>query len=687
MRKKTFLSFVLIFLVIITVNADEVKKVKLRDSLTKEYSDYTVCRLELNSKEIDFDTPPILYSLEGKTRTLVPIRAIAENLNWTVGWNGATQTVTILNDKKEIELAINDTTVFINGEEKKILDNVPAMIMTKDGISRTLVPVRFVCEEFGLEVGWEQSSHTVLLTEKNENSESSETQYIDNVEKPEKEEKTEKTEDEEDVELIEIGDDESVQKRENKEDEHTSKNYIHKDYTAKDVNPNNIERGIKYSSDEYDENYIDAISIVRDSNYNLVIIKFDKKYKNDIDGIYLSDETLYFDFENTLLSNLKNKRFTGGSILEYDFSNSNDIDTLRSSQFEFDDDKKKARLVMDLKRRIDYRVERDGNEVLIFFGDSEDLDNLDEKDLDKKSRDKNKYSIAYSLCIEYNVVKNGEYSAINFSPYTSMDLELIEKNPSKNLYKFRAEKSHFKIRDFRNNVYDEFIDYYEIIGAENDELDYFDIVVKTKDGVEVYKNPHELKSTSQEIIMKIPSANTSKSDKMTVVIDPGHGGKDPGAVNKNRNVTEVEIIDKIVPYVREYLEEMGYRVLLTRDSNVYSSLYSRVKYSELVEADVLVSFHANVFNKESVQGIEVFRDYSSPKLAKYIYDGMIAQTSAKERGVKFEDLYITREAVLPSCLLELGFISNNEELDNLLNKEYQKKIAKGIAEGIDNFLK
>ncbi len=181
----------------------------------------------------------------------------------------------------------------------------------------------------------------------------------------------------------------------------------------------------------------------------------------------------------------------------------------------------------------------------------------------------------------------------------------------------------------------------------------------------------------------------------TIVIDPGHGGTDRGAKAKPPYCEEKKISLLTARLVKKYLDQLGYHVVMTRNTDAFVSLSDRVEIANQAGCNVFVSVHFNSSRHTSAQGIEVFfsesgeqsRSSSSKKLADSILSRVIRHTSAHSRGVKRGNFYVIRETSMPSVLVEGGFISNDEERAFLKSREYQEKIARGIADGIDLYFK
>lgn len=172
-----------------------------------------------------------------------------------------------------------------------------------------------------------------------------------------------------------------------------------------------------------------------------------------------------------------------------------------------------------------------------------------------------------------------------------------------------------------------------------------------------------------------------------IVIDAGHGGSDPGAVGNG--LREKDITLDIALRVKQLLEEKGFAVIMTRDSDVYPSLKERTDLANNANADIFVSIHVN---SGGGTGIETWWYSKGPEpqksleLAKSIQNELIKETNARDRGVKDGNLHVNRESKMPSALIEVGFIDNASDAAKLAQSSYKQQIAKGIVEGIIKYL-
>lgn len=211
------------------------------------------------------------------------------------------------------------------------------------------------------------------------------------------------------------------------------------------------------------------------------------------------------------------------------------------------------------------------------------------------------------------------------------------------------------------------------------------------------------------------------SDDMIVVLDAGHGGSDPGASATLMTEEELEAyyealdsIEPIIPTmepgsgekynekdlalsvakkVKENLEANGINVIMTRNKDIYPTLDERPALANEEGAVLFVSIHLNSTTSAvtAASGIEVYYSeqnnddtlgVTSKELASEILKQMLNFTDAKSRGVKSGNLLVNRKCMMPSALIELGFMNNPAELEQLIDEEYQDKLAAGITEGI-----
>ncbi|MBQ6517052.1 N-acetylmuramoyl-L-alanine amidase [bacterium] len=188
--------------------------------------------------------------------------------------------------------------------------------------------------------------------------------------------------------------------------------------------------------------------------------------------------------------------------------------------------------------------------------------------------------------------------------------------------------------------------------------------------------------------LELPSFIVPKISKNgnVVVLDAGHGGSDYGAIRDNVNEKDINL--DVTMRVASILSKKGYDVHLVRDDDTYVSLEDRVGYSESVKPDVFVSIHVNSSTKEEITGVEThyYRD-DSIRLAEVVHKKLTGYIKTTDRGLFKSKFYVINHTTSPAILVEIGFISNPAERDELLTDKRKQYTAKAIAEGIIEYLK
>ncbi|HOA83567.1 MAG TPA: N-acetylmuramoyl-L-alanine amidase [Thermodesulfovibrio thiophilus] len=242
-----------------------------------------------------------------------------------------------------------------------------------------------------------------------------------------------------------------------------------------------------------------------------------------------------------------------------------------------------------------------------------------------------------------------------------------------------------------------------------------------------------LKGGSKQLSKELEKKKESQiSLKRTIVIDPGHGGKDPGAIGPT-GLKEKDVVLDVALKVRELLKsDPQYDIVLTRDQDIFIPLNKRTEIANKINADLFISIHANASTNSYARGVETYllnwtddeeairvaarenaisvkkmkqlkgelgfmlaslereakRD-DSVRLAGYIHNSMADELkndfSRHNNGVKQALFYVLVGAQMPSCLLEISYISNPEEERLLDDESYRMKIAQSLVEGIKNY--
>ncbi|MBM4762400.1 SH3 domain-containing protein [Bacillus sp. B15-48] len=181
----------------------------------------------------------------------------------------------------------------------------------------------------------------------------------------------------------------------------------------------------------------------------------------------------------------------------------------------------------------------------------------------------------------------------------------------------------------------------------------------------------------------IRSGTGNDKKNKVIVIDPGHGGKDVGAIG-TRGTFEKTVTLQTAKLLSEKLRASGAEVYLTRNSDTYLPLASRIAISEQKNADAFISIHYDSHFDPTVRGITSYY-YHDNQLAKNLHSAVTTRTRLTDRGVRFGDYYVIRENKQNSVLIELGYLSNPTEELLITSNQYQQAVATGLFEGLATY--
>lgn len=261
----------------------------------------------------------------------------------------------------------------------------------------------------------------------------------------------------------------------------------------------------------------------------------------------------------------------------------------------------------------------------------------------------------------------------------------------------------------------------------------FETTVPTSERRTAEPRKIERHSPVPNVISELPQANPDANltlprqlalEVKTVVIDPGHGGRDPGAIS-NSQVHEKSLVLELSLILRDLLESRGYNVRLTRESDIYLPLRERTRKATMQGADLFISIHANAAIHTGASGVETYylalasdeaakrtaarensdagygikeldrlvreilkgsKSVESRRLAQCVQTQLVRSTRATDRGVKHAPFVVLIGTQVPAILVEVGFLSHTIEAEKLAKKAYQHSIAEAIANGIDRYV-
>ena len=178
--------------------------------------------------------------------------------------------------------------------------------------------------------------------------------------------------------------------------------------------------------------------------------------------------------------------------------------------------------------------------------------------------------------------------------------------------------------------------------------------------------------------------------RYTIVIDPGHGGPDPGAVGIN-GLRETDVVLDVSLQLAQLLQAKGINVLMTRTSEVDVDLPPRVALANNSRADLFLSIHANALSmaRPDVNGIETFYFQSSRSraLAQAVQEQMLAiSPGSPDRGARPGRFFVIRRTVMPSALVEMGFVTGSLDAPRLADPAFRRRLAVALANGLLRYL-
>ena len=179
----------------------------------------------------------------------------------------------------------------------------------------------------------------------------------------------------------------------------------------------------------------------------------------------------------------------------------------------------------------------------------------------------------------------------------------------------------------------------------------------------------------------------ARQGEVLIMIDPGHGGRDPGAVGNGLQEKEINLF--ISRRLQSTLEQRGYRVALTRNRDAEVDLQPRVDIAERANATIFVSIHANAISlsRPEVNGLETYYFSSGRNLARAIHSSVLRSTDLRDRGVRQARFYVLRNTSMPAVLVETGFITGREDSNRFRSNAAREQIADAIAQGIIDYLR
>ena len=192
------------------------------------------------------------------------------------------------------------------------------------------------------------------------------------------------------------------------------------------------------------------------------------------------------------------------------------------------------------------------------------------------------------------------------------------------------------------------------------------------------------------VAAKPPTDRPPAAKGRRIVIDPGHGGKDPGAISPI-GLMEKDVVLPVSLEVARLLRQTGHEVILTRQTDVFLGLDERADIANRRNADLFVSIHADSAANRAARGFTVYvcrgASVDSHATANAVIRSLDSGSGLNSRGVRTANYRVLVQTQCPAILVELGYLSNRQEAMMLRQDAVQKKLARCVAEGLDSFLR
>jgi len=209
--------------------------------------------------------------------------------------------------------------------------------------------------------------------------------------------------------------------------------------------------------------------------------------------------------------------------------------------------------------------------------------------------------------------------------------------------------------------------------------------IKTKEGKIGYVRSWEV--TNNNLVKKEDRPEEPKSE-YTIILDPGHGGGDPGAESNDGHIYEKDLTLATAKQVKKELESHGYNVLMTRSKDEFVSLSNISKISNQSKSDAFISFHYDSSGKanEGSGTTTFYRHPSGKPLAQAVNDKIASILPLENRGFASEDYQVLRENKKPAILIELGYMNNDTDVSYAKSKKYHEKVGQAVEKGVSVYL-
>lgn len=589
--------------------------------------------LEMNGQKVNSDFAPYIYN----DRTFVPIRVVAEHFNSKVDWFQPSKTVTISKGNDIIAVSIGKKDGTRNGEPLSLNnDSIPMLVGYPNGEYKTMVPLRVVSELLGYDVEWNHSSRTVSINASKEQAPKEQPKKtgveITSIEKVNGSTKNEQ------IKLKGNGE----IKFNSRFDAENNSLYVeiaNAHFNIGGKNEGKIEtKGNLIQFVEYKSNGDNTAKIIvqlnRNVNPNIKSLNGKKDLNISFTNVVTAIRPIIYEGQSGIL--VEGVKTSEHNIIKLNNPFRYVID-IKDATFLTDKKFEKYDISMGFVKEV--RASQ-----FVPDGNYSENDNIVRIVLDSLG-ELNGGQVKVSMLGDDMVIVPKSASDTNVTKPDSTNEKDLPNNPI------------------------------------------------TSGGIDNGKNFDNV--DKEEVIERKPRKKPNSKSEVVIVVDAGHGGRDPGATrNGNR---EKDITIDVAKRVQSLLANQGYTVIMTRTSDKAVNIMDRPKIANEADAHVFLSIHANSSLNPDAEGIESLyapRDLTSVKydaqypFVKAVHTELINATGMFDRGIKQRpDLIVLKHTEMPAVLVELGFMSNERDMELLKTDSYKQACAEGISAGIAKYVR
>lgn len=643
-------------------------------------------------------------------RTYVPVRFVSESLGYKVIWLQNTFTVEIRGADKKMWFPVGKAQVNLGAGLINTPDGVKASIVRLPGYTDgfTYVPVRFIAEYMGQKIDWDQATMTVKIGQDNAvknpdllaeddkpEVDDNQSDPKDNINEDDKNESTTKPANNAWVNLINV--------KTSGEEESTPKMYFNFDGKMEyKVLSNNGSKIIFVPNAQADSRFLGNFrsALKNSSSYNIsqkqdgIEIEFVKGQ----DGI-----NLYLEDGNKTLVVIDSHLFKGLQIADHNGSKAYVLKGMGKQQykkFEFDNPKRVAIDFLDSELEGTNYVEF--KEAIGFISSVRMSQFVPDKNYDPNDK---------ILRVVFDIEDGIKYPDLKIETVGD-DLYVYPVESLYNYFKFRNSGTirYITIKDYDKPIDFSYNQVTNKITARIDR-DIPDGIVKYNDSlvrdlvvenniitISLVRNVQVESALDQDgSSIKITRVRTGKNSDYLILIDPGHGGTDPGASDFSKTYWEKDCILPVQRSLERRLLDLGYVVKKTNDTvDSYVGIHDRAKMANELMPDIFVSIHANASEYGKPNGLEVLyasedknpnKEKGQARIAQIFNDEVAKATGLNSRGIKNRpEIVVVGKSNVSAVLLEMAFLTNERDLALLKDPAFLERVVDGLVSAIEIYL-